>query len=130
MKTITTLLMSSFLLAGTLNTALAVKDNRSERTARSRNEIQLKREATVERSRDVRGNTTYTTTERRTEINLPSRRQQTKIQITNRKVRQEQNNRNEQPNREVGREQNNRNEQPRADVRRNDNQPRVDYRVM
>jgi hypothetical protein len=129
MKTITTLLMSSFLLAGTINTALAVDDTRSERTARPRNEIQVKRETTTERSREAHANTTRTTTERRTEVSMPANRRQTEIRLTTREIRREQNNRNEQPNREVRRETSDRNERPSADVRRNDDRPRVDNRI-
>jgi len=48
MKTITTLLMTCFLLAETFNTVLAGDDARSERSPRQRNEIKFKREMYVD----------------------------------------------------------------------------------
>jgi hypothetical protein len=65
MKTITTLLLTSFLLAGTFNTVLAGEDARRENAPRPRNEIKIKREVIAERTREVRGYTTRSNTERR-----------------------------------------------------------------
>lgn len=145
MKTITTLLLSSFLLAGTINTAFAGEDGRRENAPRQRSEIKIKREASAERSTD-RSGTTRTTTERRTEVNLPARNQDREIKVRTTEVRQEQRNRNEQANREVrpetnrnersnaeARPESNRNERPRAEVRNNEqshrrNQPRMESR--
>lgn len=123
MKTITTLLMTSFLLTGTIHSVMAGNDNRSERAARPRNEIQVKRETTTERSREARGTMNRTTTERRTEVRLPGNQAQTEVRWTTREVRRERNNRDEQPSREVRRETSDRTERPRADVRRNDERP-------
>ena len=72
MKTITTLLMTCFLLAETFNTVLAGDDARSERAPRQRNEIKFKREIRAERNRDSRASI-RSTTERLTEVQLPKR---------------------------------------------------------
>jgi hypothetical protein len=56
MKTIATLLMTSFLLVGTFNTVTAREEDRSERSPRQRNEIQFKREITTERRNEYRRN--------------------------------------------------------------------------
>jgi hypothetical protein len=101
MKTITTLLLTSFLLAGTFNTVFA-GDSRRESAPSQRNEIKVKREVTAERTRDDRG-TTRTTTERKTEIQLPSRNQSREIKIRSTEVRQEQSNRNDRSTTDVRR---------------------------
>lgn len=118
MKTITTLLLTSFLLAGTFNTVFA-GDSRRESAPSQRNEIKVKREVTAERTRDNRG-TTRTTTERKTEVQLPSRNQSREIKVRTTEVRQENSNREQQSNRNVRQGQSNRNERSMAGVSRNE----------
>lgn len=119
MRTITTLLLTSFLLAGTFNTVFA-GDSRRESAPSQRNEIKVKREVTAERTRDNRG-TTRTTTERKTEVKLPSRNQSREIKVRTTEVRQENSNREQQSNRNVRPEQTNRNDRPSAGVRSEQN---------
>jgi rubrerythrin len=57
MKTITTLLMTCFLLAATFNTALAEDNTRTERAPRQRSEIKFKRETRAELNHDNRRTT-------------------------------------------------------------------------
>lgn len=116
MKTITTLLMTSFLLVGTFNTVLAREDARSERASSPRKEIKVKREATTERSTGNRGET-RTTTVRKMQVQIPSQRQNREVQITTTKTRQEPSVRSEQPNRN---NQQVRNERPNNNDNRND----------
>lgn len=115
MKTITTLLMTSFLLIGTFNTVLARDDARSERTSSPRKEIKVTREASTERSRGDRGET-RTTTVRKTQVQIPSQRQNREVQMTSTKTRQEGTVRNEQQNRN---NQQVRNERPNNSENRN-----------
>lgn len=128
MKTITTLLMTSFLLAGIFNTVLASDDARSERAPRQRNEIKVKREATAERTRDNRG-TTRTTTERRTEVQLPTRNQNREIKVRTTNVRQEQSNRNERPTAGVSRNENIRGNQSSMESRGPERRPDFNRRA-
>lgn len=120
MKTITTLLLTSFLLAGTFNTVFAGDDSQKENAPRQRNEIKVKRETKAVRSSDSRG-TTRTTTERKTEVQLPSRNQNREIKVRTTEVRQVQSNKEQQTNRNVRPEQPNRNDRPSADARQEQN---------
>jgi len=144
MKTITTLLMTFFLLAGTFHTVLAGDDARKESAPRQRNEIKAKRESTAERTRGNRGET-KTTTGRRTQVQLPDQRKNRDDQVTSTEIRrvrtvrnkqQDRNGkqvRNERPannerrDRNVNNRDNERRNQAPYDNRRNENR-RVNYR--
>lgn len=123
MKTITTLLMTSFLLVGTFNTVLARDDARSERASSPRKEIKVKREATTERTRGDRGET-RTTTVRKTQVQMPSQRQNREVQITSTRTKQETSVRNERPSnneRNLGNRKTERSKQAQYDSRGRNN---------
>lgn len=111
MKTIATLLLSTLLLAGTCSPLFAGEDSRSNNRTGQRSEIRMKREVTAERTSDEQRGETRTT-QRRTEIQLPSRRPQADIRVTTTEVRRERGERNERSDREFSRNENRRNSDP------------------
>lgn len=80
MKTITTLLMSCFLLAGSLSPVLARDDARKEKRQSQRNEITYRSESKPDRNREIRIHTTEVRNDRqhrneyRTKVRYESRR--------------------------------------------------------
>lgn len=111
MKTIATLLMSCLLLAGTTNPVLAGEESRSNTRSGQRGEVKIKREETTERRSDGdRGETR--TTQRRTEIQIPSRRPQADIRISTTETRRERGERDERSDRAFSRNENRREANP------------------